>query len=130
MHGHDRVQPGTAPSPNEHLLMVELLEIALDRLPTAQLLPPDALPVPVSVVPELDPVPEADPVPVLVPVPVVPVGSVGAAAPAGVPVAGSAGVAAPCGVEVSVPLSFEPVELWVEPVPFVLVDVVAPAVPP
>jgi hypothetical protein len=127
VHGYDREQAGPAPSPDEHFLMVELLEIALDRQPAAQLPPPDALPVPVPVEPEPDPVPVPDPV--SVPEPEVPVEPAGAAAPPAVPVAEFAGAVVPCRVELSVPLGCEPVELWVEPAPFVLDDVAPPAVP-
>jgi hypothetical protein len=36
VHGHDREEAGPAPAPDEHLLVVELLEIPLDRLPATQ----------------------------------------------------------------------------------------------
>jgi hypothetical protein len=36
MHGNDREQARSASTADEHLLVVELLEVALDRLPAAQ----------------------------------------------------------------------------------------------
>jgi len=41
MHSHDREQAGAPPAADEHLLVVELLEIPLDRLPAAQSPLPD-----------------------------------------------------------------------------------------
>jgi hypothetical protein len=55
---HDREQPGAPSAPDEDLLVVQLLEIALDRRPAAQWPLPDALPVPVPAEPELVPEPE------------------------------------------------------------------------
>jgi hypothetical protein len=80
MHRDDSEQPGATPAPEEHFLVVELLEVAVDR-PSAQWLLPEGPPVPVPVAPEavpvldveselavtvagdevVDPVPESDP---------------------------------------------------------------------
>jgi hypothetical protein len=60
MHCHDREQPRPSPAPDEHFLVVELLEVALDRPLVAQCAGPEEPPVAVPVEPEPVPVPEVE----------------------------------------------------------------------